>query len=291
MSAYENHLKTGDTSLCRCFHLTRADGAVMGFTDNNTDIVFDGVTYRADTALTASEASQSLGLSPDELEAQGALSSDTLTEADIQAGLYDGAVVVVWDVNFLDTSVRKILGSFAIGEITRGGLAFKAELRSLAAALEQEVGDVYSATCRARLLGDHQCRLDLNNWQGEAEVVSVQGEYVTVSGLSAFDDGIFDRGTITWITGANTFDPIDIHSTARDGDNLILTLWRQTGRPILVGDRMTVTAGCNRTAEQCRLRFDNLLNFRGEPHMPGETYTGEYAVQGAPGQTGGSRFA
>ncbi len=291
MTTYEDALRSGSTSLCRCFHLTRADGVVMGFTDHDVDIRFEGVTYHAETALSATDASQSLGLSPDELEASGALSSDAISEADILAGLYDGAAVVVWDVDFTDVTVRQILGSYRIGEIQRGALAFQTELRSMAAALEQEVGEVYTATCPVRMLGDHRCKLDLTNWSAPATVISSQGAEIVVSGLDAFEEGFFDRGTVAWQTGDNLFDPGDIHSTAQSGDHLTLTLWRMPGRDVAPGDTLTVTAGCDRTAGMCRTRFDNLLNFRGQPHMPGSGFASEYASEGAPDLSGGSRFA
>lgn len=291
MTTYEDALRSGSTSLCRCFQLTRADGVVIGFTDHDTDIRFGGVTYHAETALSATDASQSLGLSPDELEASGALSSDAISEADILAGLYDGAAVVVWDVDFSDVTTRQILGSYRIGEIQRGALAFQTELRSMAAALEQEVGEVYTATCPVRLLGDHRCKLDLSHWSAPATVISAQGAEIVVSGLDAFADGFFDRGTAHWQTGDNLFDPGDIHSTAQSGDHLKLTLWRMPGRDIAPGDTLTVTAGCDRTAETCRTRFDNFLNFRGCPHMPGSGFASEYASDNSTDQTGGSRFA
>ena len=38
---------------------------------------------------------------------------------------------------------------------------------------------------------------------------------------------------------------------------------------IQVGDPVTITAGCDKTLATCRDTFDNILNFRGEPYVPG----------------------
>jgi uncharacterized phage protein (TIGR02218 family) len=36
-----------------------------------------------------------------------------------------------------------------------------------------------------------------------------------------------------------------------------------------VGDGFTVTAGCDKSVKTCKAKFDNEVNFRGFPHVPG----------------------
>ncbi len=38
---------------------------------------------------------------------------------------------------------------------------------------------------------------------------------------------------------------------------------------IMVGDSYSVVAGCDKIFSTCAGRFDNAVNFRGEPHVPG----------------------
>jgi uncharacterized phage protein (TIGR02218 family) len=291
MTAYTDALETGSTTLCRCFRLTRSDGVVMGFTDHDGDLAFDGVTFRAEAAMSATEAASTLGLSPDEMEAHGALSADAITEEDLAAGLYDGAAVEVWDVNWRDTAVRQLLGRYTIGEVERGGLAFRAELRSLAATLDRPEGRLHTTLCDARRLGDQRCGLDLAAWQATATVLRVTGLEVVVSGLGGFADRFFSRGIVEWTGGANAGTAGDIRVSARSGSEVTLSLWRQPARTIAPGDTLMATAGCDRTAAMCRDRFANLGNFRGFPHMPGEAFLHDYGREGDPDQTGGSRFA
>jgi uncharacterized phage protein (TIGR02218 family) len=51
-----------------------------------------------------------------------------------------------------------------------------------------------------------------------------------------------------------------------------------------------VTVGCDKSHETCRARFDNVLNFRGFPHMPGNDFVVRVPQQGEPGHDGGSLF-
>jgi uncharacterized phage protein (TIGR02218 family) len=97
--SFQAHLRTGVTTLCRCWAIWRSDDVTFGFTDHDCDLSFEGITFRADTGLSASALQQSTGLSVDNTEALGLLSAASVTEADIDAGRFDGAEVRAWLVN------------------------------------------------------------------------------------------------------------------------------------------------------------------------------------------------
>ena len=84
-----NHLASGLTTVCRCWSILRTDGTEFGFTDHDCDLAFDGVTYRANTGLSALAVQQSTGLSVDNTEAIGALSDAAIRQEDIEAGRFD----------------------------------------------------------------------------------------------------------------------------------------------------------------------------------------------------------
>lgn len=153
-------LKGGATTLCRCWALRRRDGLVLGFTDHDRDLVLSGVTYTARSGLEAAEASAELGFAVGGGEVAGALTSAGITEADVAAGLYDGAGVETWLVDWAEPEARLLLDVATLGEIRREGGAFVAELRGLMHRLDVTVGRSFRAACDAEL-GDARCRLDL----------------------------------------------------------------------------------------------------------------------------------
>jgi uncharacterized phage protein (TIGR02218 family) len=99
-AALQTKLDSGVTTLARCWKLARRDGVVMGFTDHDRDLVVSGVTFRAGTGFTSSEAASRFGLAVDGAEISGALADDSLTDADLAAGRYDAAQVETWLVPF-----------------------------------------------------------------------------------------------------------------------------------------------------------------------------------------------
>jgi uncharacterized phage protein (TIGR02218 family) len=103
------HLDSDATTLAWCWRLTRRDGVKLGFTDHDRDVAFDGTTFEAAAGFTASEITDSVGLSVDNLEVESALSSDRLSEDDLAAGLYDDARVEIFRVNWQAPEQRILL--------------------------------------------------------------------------------------------------------------------------------------------------------------------------------------
>ncbi|MEM9049145.1 MAG: DUF2163 domain-containing protein [Pseudomonadota bacterium] len=275
-------LQTGATTHCRCWRLTRTDGSVTGFTDHDGDIAFDGTLFGAASGLVASALSHSLGMSVDNTEVVGALTSAGVTSEDLAAGRYDRARLEHWLVDWTDPSLRQLLFSGEIGEITRGNSGFEAELRGLNATLNRPVGRVYLRDCDA-VFGDSRCKLDPRDprFLGTAEILEVDGlNRIRVSGLEGFAESWFARGRAEWLSGQNQGLVGQLRrDTVKDGHRW-LELWESPPGAPAVGDRLDVTAGCDKRAATCRDKFANLMNFGGFPHMPGEDWVNGYAQNG-----------
>lgn len=238
------HLDGGVTTLCRCWTLTRRDGAVFGFTDHDRDLAFAGVVFAARTGLEAAEATAELGFSVSGGEVSGALVSAGLVEDDLAAGLYDDARVETWLVNWANPEERLLLDVGTIGEIRRADGAFVAEVRGLMHRLDEERGRLYRATCAADL-GDERCRVDLDQptFTATAAVAATDGGLgLTSENLIGFVEGFFAGGRLVWTSGANTGLAAEIKSHRRDGAGVRLELWQRAVRLIVVGDAFRVTA-------------------------------------------------
>lgn len=274
--ALRAHLGGAATTLCWCWKLTRGDGVRLGFTDHDRELAFDGVTYEAGSGFTASEIRDAAGLGVDDLEAGGALSSGRLDEAELAAGLFDGAAVEIWRVNWTDVAQRVLMRKGSLGEVRRGPAAFTAEVRGLAHHLNQENGRLFQYACDAEL-GDARCGIDAGSppWRAAGAVVSPAAPWrFTASGLQDHGAGPFVGGLLTWTSGLNAGARFEVknHALAEDAGAAIVELWRPAPRAIAPGDAFTVAAGCDKRFATCRDRFANAVNFRGFPHMPGNDF-------------------
>ena len=269
------HLRSGATTLCHCWRLGLRSGETMGFTDHDRPLSFGGVTYEAESGFTASEIESSLGLSVDNLEASGALSSARLSEARIAAGDFDDAEIEVWRVNWQEVSQRVLLKRGSLGEVTRGSHGFTAELRGLAHRLNQPRGRIFQFGCDA-VLGDARCGVDLSDFRIEVQVIAcVERRVLTLTGVADFDSGYFVRGELRFLGGANEgrVGLVKLHRAET------VELWQPMAGPVAAGERVSMTAGCDKQFATCKARFMNGKNFRGFPHMPGDDAVMRYATR------------
>ena len=288
----QSHLDEGSTTMVYCWRITRQDATVQGFTEHDVDIVFDSTTFKAASGFTATKMSTELGLAVDTLNAEGALSSETINEDDLAAGQYDAAVVELFWVNFEDVAQRVTLLKGTIGEVKRGDTAFSAELRSLTHLLQQKTGRTFRRYCDADL-GDARCKVNLNSasYSSTGAVLSVSGNrLLTVSGLNNNTNGFYSLGKLTFTSGGNNSltIPVKIHSIT--GGVTRVTLWEQAPFTITNGTTFNIFAGCDKSFSVCKSKFSNAVNFQGFPHIPGNDALQAYPTPGGANQSGGSRL-
>lgn len=289
-AALKAHLETGATTLARAWIVRRNDGAILGFTDHDKALTVDGVLCEPDSGMDASSIERSTGLSVDNAQAIGALSSAGIRDVDIEQGKFDGAEISHWTVNWQDPSQALLQFRGTLGEIRRGSGAFEAELRGLAEPLNAPVGRIYTRRCD-RIVGDSKCGVDLTApaMNAVATVDAFEGrKVVEFFGLGSFSDGWFTQGMLTWQTGQNAGSSGIVRLDSKRGNDHVVELWEETRLPIAAGDQVKLTAGCDKTSDTCRDKFSNLLNFRGFPHLPGEDWSVAYPVSGTK-MDGGSR--
>ncbi|QJF51499.1 DUF2163 domain-containing protein [Roseobacter ponti] len=286
----KTHLESGLTTVAHAWAIVRKDGVTLGFTDHDRPLSFEGITFRADTGLSAVALAQSTGLSVDNTEALGALSDLSIREDEIEQGRFDDAEVRAWLVNWQDVSQRWLQFRGTIGELRRADGGFQAELRGLTEALNRPLGRVYQKPCTA-VLGDNGCGFDLKTpgYRIELPVESQSGSRLfSWAGFDAFSAGWFARGRLEILDGpaAGLWGMIK-HDRFENGTRII-ELWEPVRGALSAGTMIRLTAGCDKRSETCRVKFSNLANFQGFPDVPGEDWI--LAVPKSTGSnTGGSR--
>lgn len=285
------HLGTGATTTCQCWSVARKDGVVVGFTDHDRDLSFEGITFKASSGMTARALQQGTGLAVDNTEAVGALSDASVSEADLLAGRYDGAEVENWLVNWQDVSQRIVQFRGSFGEVTRAEGAFRAELRGLSEALNQVQGLAYQRSCSA-ILGDARCRFDLETpgFVAETAILGLDGNGTyRIASQPAISNGWFERGRAVVLSGAAAGLVGLIKVDRETGPSRAVTLWVDLAVAPALGDLIRLEAGCDKLARTCQAKFNNFRNFRGFPHIPGEDWITSYPVSGK-SNDGGSLF-
>lgn len=104
------------------------------------------------------------------------------------------------------------------------------------------------------------------------QALAVQGQVNAISSgkqIQSFDltqpAGWFDDGVLRWVTGPNAGRSEEVQTY----DGVTLKLLFRPFYQISLGDTFTVYPGCQKTFSDCKDKFNNVLNFRGEPKVPG----------------------
>jgi uncharacterized phage protein (TIGR02218 family) len=265
MSSVDDEL----TSIAMCWRLERADGAGLALTSHDQLIASDGALHSPAPGIVPAAITRKLGIEPQSSEVAGALSSDALDDQDLSLGRWDGARVSLNAVDWQDPNAAPIqlLGG-EIGSVSIDGESFSADLQGAAAQLLAPVCPATSAECRAEL-GDKNCRVDL---AGRTIVAQVVG---SVDGQLTLDEVVDDRfvlGRLRYMSGANC-GLTTVMLSAAGSDVLVRDLPRAA---IEIGCRVELREGCDKRFATCVRRFANAVNFRGEPHLPGNDLLTRY---------------
>jgi hypothetical protein len=90
----------------------------------------------------------------------------------------------------------------------------------------------------------------------------VSGGLVTPLGA---EYGYFDFGLITFTTGLNAGLSMEVRNYTPGQWTLALPM----PYTVAPGDEYSMRAGCDKSFFTCKNRFNNVINFRGEPYLPG----------------------
>lgn len=253
--------------LCKIWRIERTDDVVLRFTEHDRDLEVGAQTYYSTASFDPSSIKASGDLSVDDLDVVGAFDNDRITAADLLAGRYYRASFVVAEVLWDDTDAGEdILRWGWLGTIKESGGKFTAELLGPTAILQQPIGKLYSASCRA-VLGDAMCGVGMTARMVIGTVVEASSRRVfTTDSVSApeNDPSYFTHGIVTFTTGENAGIAMEVFSLAGGTVTLLLSL----PFDIAEGDEFTISAGCDHSRETCIGRFSNILNFQGEPDVP-----------------------
>jgi uncharacterized phage protein (TIGR02218 family) len=270
--ALKAHLAGEVTTVCTCWRITRRDGTEFFFTDHDVDLLVDGNTYVAAVGYTRTAIAANADMSVDNMDVNGIFDDASITETDLRSGLFDGAEVRVFLVNWANPAEGMMaLRRGRLGDVlvTPSGV-FQSQLMGFGQVLQQTVGNLFTPSCRADL-GDAKCGIDLDagRWRKAATVTSVTDTRtftIAVSEPRAVD-GWFVDGVVSFASGANAGRSMEVKAWTQA--TATVTLFLPMPSPIAVGDTLTLYPGCRKTTADCREKFANIVNFRGEPFVPG----------------------
>lgn len=251
------------------------DGSIFGYTDHDLDLVVDGTTYTPAPGLQRMNLTTTVNDTVSNQEFASAWVD--APEEDLLAGKFDNAAVEVSMCSWKNPAYGRVIierGNLGVIQWTADG--FRADMQSHMRNLQRNIGFVFTASCRHQLFNQFAadkigaCTLNKASYTytGTVSTILTQRLKFSVTGL-AQANGWCTNGVLTWTTGNNAGLSTEVKGHVV-GATTDIEFFLPAFRDIVVGDQFSITAGCDKTFETCKNKFNNVINFGGFKYIQTE---------------------
>lgn len=284
-AAMASHVAGSAHTRARMLRLDMVDGSTVAVTDHDRLLAFDlgdgSADYSPRTGIVASDLALSTGFDADDVEVTGPLVEAAteawhVTKTMVEGGRFDDAEARFFEVNWSDLSAgaaKLLKGRVVLAEVIGG--RFKLAINSEIARFAQETGRTITGFCDADF-GDARCGFSPTTDTVTVTAVTDARRF-TVTNPNARANDFFNLGLATFTAGAlDGCRPVEVFDWTSGG---VVTLWTELPEAPAIGDTLELRQGCAKTRAAC-LDFDNVVNFRGFPDVPGSDQVLRYPNPG-----------
>ncbi len=257
-------------TIAKCLQITLTNGNILAFTEYFKDLLIDDIVFKSSNGFQGNKIQQYSDITASEEEVIAFIDKNNIKKEDVFSGLFNDAKVQIFYVDYNHIEYGKI--PITNGIISR--INFKDDkiffnISGILSLLEKTIGETYSSFCRAGFC-DKKCSLNIDDYKFSGEILEIisNTEFIcTGENILNKEINYFKYGLITFKSGKNKERKIEVKQS--NGSNIILNT-KLFFSPE-VGDRFEITAGCNKKFSTCIEKFNNAINFRGEPNLPRTT--------------------
>ena len=256
------------------YTFTLKTGEILRYTSAGVPLTIDGNQYSNELSLTRGGISVKAGIEVDELQITIYPADTNLLKGvpflhGVRAGFLDGATLTLRRAFFgknwgycYGTIIRF---SGRVSDITDYSrteipITVKSWLELLNIKMPR---NVYQPACR-RTLYDAGCLVPKASYGATSSVASDSTATLINCGLVGEAAGYYDMGGVVFTSGINA----GVSRTVKKHTTGQLVFALPLPYEPEVGDTFMAYPGCNHTMAMCQTKFNNLINFSGEPFVP-----------------------
>ncbi len=252
-------------SLIYCIDIYLKSGKLLHLTNASKSTIAEGVTYFPNSGLEIEE------IYFDDCGENHILISGIYEKNGIEIDI--DLIDAKFSVNLLSGNNLHNLVIYSCSEFTRGDLDFLIRLESQMHKYNKQAALIFSKTCRAHL-GDNKCKVNLEELAEYHEIEKIEGRKIYLkeiqykNGFGLRKSGYFSGGKLIFILDQE-YAPIqaELYFIISHQANQIM-LGKNAAPGIQSAYIAKILPGCDKKFITCCKKFDNALNFRGEPFVP-----------------------
>lgn len=264
-----------------CLRIVPTFGPIIRLTHHPRDLVMgNGEVYKSFDGADFTGYTAGSGMSAALVDLEGVAGLVGINKDAVMSGVYDGArcylYATTWKTPIEDE--EPIVASI-FGKTTMVDGRYRIEEMALVDALNQSVGDTYSAGCK-KVFGSQSyagCKVALGPITVTGTITSITSSTILGDSGRAEAADWFAAGTLKFTSGANAgLSPIEVKRYELDGT---IEIFEPFHYPIQVGDTYEMVPGCRKRLEDCRDKWNNVLNFGGFSFVPTSSVYGQVGVK------------
>lgn len=262
---------------CYCVRIEAATVTVR-LTDYPRDLTMSNAqVYQTDSGYSFTGMAAGTGTSSGVVDLSGVADIAGIDKDMLASGLFDGARLYLFKTSW-DSPVEdeEQMAAAILGKTRLDDDRYTIEMMTLLDALNQTVGKTYSPSCDKKFGGQEfaGCKVALGPLTVTGSLSGVTSQTIIVDSSLADPADYFAGGVITMTSGDNSgLDGREIKAFAAGG---AITLYEPFYYAVAPGDTYSMTPGCRKRLEDCRDKWNNVVNFGGFPNVPTQSQYSKY---------------
>ena len=246
-----------------CWHLQFINGDELRFTNYDSDIIINEQTYIANSVLTYRSIEKNSESLKEDNEICGIINDNYFKQEDILNGKLNNVYIEIFLINTVDLDSDKlIINQGYINNIKIVANKFIANISSIQNKLNKKITHSFSQRCRAQFC-DNKCTLQKKNYTYYGKITKIISNNIFYDSKRNEENFYFNFGEITFLSGSNSGLCFQIKNFTNNEIELISPYIYK----LKIDDQYSIIAGCDKNFSSCITKFDNALNFRGEPYI------------------------
>lgn len=261
--------------ICTLFSIVANDTTSRYFTDHDTNITINSITYTPSAGVTRLKMKTSNNAEVSNQEVAATILD--MPEGELKSGKWDNATIDVSMASWRNPSAGKmIVFKGTIGVIQWTDEGFRADIQNYLRDLGRNIGANVTATCRHQLFSTAQpgkigfCGVARGTYYSTGTISYVLTQKLKFKITNTGRPHAWgSNGFLKFTSGNNaglTYE-VKIHEVQDAPIGESVELFLPCLANIQIGDSFELTAGCDHTLETCKTKFGNSINFGGFPHI------------------------
>jgi len=240
-----------------CWRITTKN-LEYSFTNNSEDLFIDGNKYLAGCIVKSSSIEQTSDAEHNNYEVAVMFDDVSLDPKAMLAGDFDQAYVEIaaW---VPDNELKHIYSGY-IDKIYFENGVYNFNISGISKKLEKKITDIYSPFCRARFC-DPECGVNVDLHTKTVKILAIKNNCK----LLVSEDLSVNK--YKYIGGKLRVGSSDYLMTSIDKE--VIAIDRSFEEELKIGDKLLLKPHCNKEFSTCCELYQNAINFRGEPDIPG----------------------